>query len=214
MTESGGWGNVGYAHIKSLEEKLLSYPSMKPNETNNAAEADIEDSPLSKTKRKAAMDALQDLGVTLVDLPKERLAKLDLPEALNDAIREAKRITANGAIRRQMQYIGRLMRNVDTAPIIDQLQRWEGKHNAQTAYFHQLERWRTRLIEEEAALQDFMSHFPAVDIQQLRTLIRNARREAAANKPPKSSRELFKLLREVTAPSAAPEEEAEDEAEE
>ena len=172
---------------------------MKPNKTPktpDSAEDSIE--PISKTKRKAAMDELQDIGVTLVGLPKEKLNKLDLPESLLDAVLEAKRITANGATRRQMQYIGRLMREVDTAPIIDQLQRWEGKNNAENAYFHQLERWRTRLIEEEAALAEFIGLYPKADIQQMRTLIRNAKREQEANKPPKSSRELFKLLRETT----------------
>ncbi|HSH73990.1 MAG TPA: ribosome biogenesis factor YjgA [Methylophilaceae bacterium] len=185
---------------------------MKPNKTSQAlnseqagiASMDLEDNsdePLSKTKRKAAMDDLQFIGGTLIELPKEKLAKLDLPETLMDAIREAKRITANGATRRQLQYIGKLMRSVDTAPILDQLQRWEGKHTAENAYFHRLENWRTRLIAEESALSEFMLQFPNVDSQQIRTLIRNARREEAAGKPPKSSRELFKLLREITAES-------------
>jgi ribosome-associated protein len=173
---------------------------MKPNKTTESLNSDQEaQEPISKTKLKAAMDELQDIGVTLVGLPKDRLAKLDLPETLLDAIREAKRITANGATRRQMQYIGRLMRNVDTAPILDQLQRWQGKHSAENAYFHKLERWRDRLINEDAALSEFMLEYPNVDSQPLRTLIRNAKRELAANKPPKSSRDLFKLLREVTA---------------
>jgi len=135
----------------------------------------------------------------LIELPKEKLAKLDLPEILLDAIREAKRITANGATRRQLQYIGKLMRSVDTAPILDQLQRWEGKHTAENAYFHRLENWRTRLIADESVLSDFILQYPSVDSQQIRTLIRNARREETAGKPPKSSRELFKLLREITA---------------
>lgn len=182
---------------------------MKPNKTSqtlNTEQAGLEptdqaDEPISKTKRKAAMDELQDIGATLIELPKEKLAKLDLPEILVDAIREAKRITANGATRRQLQYIGRIMRNVDTAPILDQLQRWEGKHTAENAYFHRLENWRTRLIAEEGVLSEFMLQYPNVDSQQIRTLIRNARREEAANKPPKSSRELFKLLREITAES-------------
>jgi ribosome-associated protein len=111
---------------------------------------------------------------------------------------EAKRLTANGAVRRQLQYLGRLMRDVDSAPIIEQLQKWEGKNNEENARFHVLERWRTRLIAEPNALQEFLASFPQADIQQLRTLIRNAQREEAAQKPPKSSRELFKLLREVT----------------
>ena len=153
---------------------------------------------LSKTKRKAAMEALQDLGGKLVDLPGDKLGKLNLPENLRDAVLEARRITSNGALRRQMQYIGRLMREADTAPIEDQLQRWEGKHTAETAHFHQLERWRERLLKEESALSEFMQRYPHTDSQQMRTLIRNSQREQAANKPPKSSRELFKLLRDIT----------------
>jgi len=174
---------------------------MKPNKTDDMQmkqeNADDESAPLSKTKRKAAMDALQDIGGELVALPKDKLAKLNLPEVLLDAVLEAKRITANGATRRQMQYIGRIMREIDTAPIVDQLQRWEGKHTAENAHFHQLERWRTRLLEDEGAVSEFMQNYPAADSQQLRTLIRNAKREQAASKPPKSSRELFKLLREI-----------------
>ncbi len=171
---------------------------MKPNETDESQASAQDQEPLSKTKRKAAMDALQDLGVTLVGLPKDKLNKLDLPEQLRDAINEAKRITANGATRRQMQYIGKLMREVDTAPIQEQLDRWEGKNVAENAHFHRLERWRSRLIEEETAFAEWLSQYPETDTQQLRTLIRNARREQAANKPPKSSREIFRLLREIS----------------
>jgi len=90
------------------------------------------------------------------------------------------------------------MREIDTAPITEQLARWDGKHTAENAYFHGLERWRDRLINDSNALSEFMELHPATDSQQLRTLIRNAQKEHAANKPPKSSRELFKLLREIT----------------
>jgi ribosome-associated protein len=115
-----------------------------------------------------------------------------------DAIHEAKRITANGATRRQKQYIGSLMREIDIAPIVEQMEKWEGKNTAENAYFHNLERWRTRLIEDESVLAEFIQQYPNIDSQQIRTLIRNARREASLAKPPKSSRELFKLLREIT----------------
>jgi ribosome-associated protein len=158
---------------------------------------------ISKTQRKAEADALQMVGKKLIDLPKERLIKLNLPESLYDAVIEAKRLTANGAIRRQLQFIGRLMRNNDVEPILEQLSRWEGKNNEENARFHALERWRDRLIEESntvqsKALQEFVSIHPDVEIQQIRTLSRNAHKEQTANKPPKSSRELFKLLREIT----------------
>ncbi|MFJ5445949.1 ribosome biogenesis factor YjgA [Methylobacillus methanolivorans] len=168
---------------------------MKPNKTENT-EPGIE--PISKTKRKAEADAQQAIGVTLVGLPKDKLAKLELPEALLDAVNEAKRINSNGALRRQMQYLGRLMRDIDTAPIVDQLQRWEGSHNEENARFHRLEQWRTRLLEDEAALAEFINEYPNTEAQQIRNLIRNARREHAADKPPKSSRELFKLIRGIT----------------
>lgn len=153
---------------------------------------------ISKTKLKAEADALQAIGKKLVDLSKDKLTRLNLPEALFEAVMEAKRITANGAIRRQMQYLGRLMRDVDSAPIVEQLQKWEGKHNEENARFHTLERWRTRLLTDNNAVSEFLLNFPHADSQQLRTLIRNTQREEAAQKPPKSSRELFKLIREIS----------------
>lgn len=94
------------------------------------------------------------------------------------------------------------MRDIDTAPIVEQLARWDGKHTAENAYFHGLERWRDRLISDANALSEFMALHPSTDSQQLRTLIRNAQKELAASKPPKSSRELFKLLREITETNA------------
>jgi ribosome-associated protein len=175
---------------------------MKPKKTNNPAdpaiETDAEEDLLpSKTQLKAEADAQQALGVRLSELPKDRLLKLNLPEAVLEAVLESKRITANGAIRRHRQYLGRLMREIDTAPISEQLARWDGKHTAENAYFHGLERWRDRLIKDPNAVSEFLNLHPQTDSQQLRTLIRNANKELAANKPPKSSRELFKLLRAI-----------------
>ena len=166
-------------------------------EKNYSIDVDA-DLPISKTKLKAEADAQQAIGKKLIDLSKDKLIKLNLPETLFEAVLEAKRLTANGAVRRQLQYLGRLMRDVDSAPIIEQLQAWEGKNVQENARFHTMERWRSRLIAEPNALQEFYSQFPQADIQQLRTLIRNAQREEAAQKPPKSSRELFKLIRELS----------------
>jgi len=178
---------------------------MKPKKTTKDTELAKEpiseaDLPISKTKLKAEADAQQALGVRLTELPKDRLLKLNLPEDVVTAILDTKKITANGAIRRHRQYLGRLMREVDTAPITEQLARWEGKHTAENAYFHGLERWRDRLINDANALSEFMALHPATDSQQLRTLIRNAQKEQAADKPPKSSREIFRVLREITNP--------------
>ncbi|HEY9269202.1 MAG TPA: ribosome biogenesis factor YjgA [Methylotenera sp.] len=176
---------------------------MKPKKTTKDTELAKEpiseaDLPISKTKLKAEADAQQELGVRLTELPKDRLLKLNLPEDVVTAVLDTKKITANGAIRRHRQYLGRLMREVDTAPITEQLARWEGKHTAENAYFHGLERWRDRLINDANALSEFMALHPTTDSQQLRTLIRNAQKEQAAAKPPKSSREIFRLLREIT----------------
>jgi ribosome-associated protein len=150
---------------------------------------------ISKTKLKAEADAAQDIGKKLIDLPKDRLIKLALPESLFEAVMEAKRITANGAIRRQRQYIGKLMRDLDTAAIEEQLAKWEGKNAEENARFHMMERWRTRLLDDVSAVSEFMMAFPKVDSQHLRTLIRNSQIEIKANKPPKNQRELFKMIR-------------------
>ena len=186
---------------------MLSYSSMKPKKTNTgidfsynanlSAKLDAEE-PISKTKLKAEADAQQELGVRLSELPKDKLLKLDLPDTVLTAVLDTKKITANGATRRHRQYLGRLMREIDNVPILEQLARWEGKHTAENAYFHGLERWRDRMVADSNALAEFIALHPKTDIQQLRTLIRNAQKELAANKPPKSSREIFKLLREAT----------------
>lgn len=176
---------------------------MKPKKTTKNPEFDNEvdseaDLLPSKTKLKAEADAQQALGVRLTELPKDRLLKLNLPDDVVQAILDTKKITANGAIRRHRQYLGRLMREIDTAPITEQLARWDGKHTAENAYFHGLERWRDRLITDNNALSEFIALHPSTDSQQLRTLIRNAQKELAANKPPKTSREIFKVLRDIT----------------
>lgn len=158
---------------------------------------DLLDAPrVSKTRRKNEMNALQALGAELVKLSRERLEKMDLPERLRKEIQEAQRITAHGAIRRQMQFIGKLMREVDAEPIIEQLAAIKGESSAAKAEFHALERWRERLLTDDAALTEWLAKHPAADSQQMRQLIRNARREADEHKPPKSSRLLFRLLRD------------------
>ena len=174
---------------------------------------DIDSTIISKTKLKAQADVAQGIGKKLIALSKDRLMKLELPETLFDAVMEAKRLTANGAVRRQLQYLGRLMRDVDSAPIVEQLEAWEGKNTQENARFHTMERWRTRLIAEPTALQEFLTNYPQIDIQQFRTLIRNAQKEETTQKPPKSSRELFKLIREVSEIENPTEESSDDSAE-
>lgn len=153
--------------------------------------------PPSKTKIKKQMHELQDLGEELVGLGKDQLAQLDIPESLRDAIREMHRINKFGAQRRQMQYIGKLMRDVETAPIIAKLNTWKGVSQQHIGYMHQLERWRERLLSDEAALTELLAKYPETDTQRLRTLIRNALKERETGKPAKNFREIFQVLRET-----------------
>ncbi len=156
-----------------------------------------EELPPSKTKIKKQMHELRDLGEELTELGKDQIAQLDIPENLRDAIREMHRMKTFGAKRRQMQYIGKLMRDVDTAPIIARLNAWKGISQQHIGYMHLLERWRERLLENDAALTELLAKYPEADVQRLRTLIRNAQKEREAQKPPKHFRELFQVLREI-----------------
>lgn len=144
------------------------------------------------------MTALQKLGGELVELNAQQLESMQLPEALLDAVREAQRLTKHEAKRRQMQFIGRLMRDLDAVPIRDRLEQWKGKGREHTAQLHAIERWRDELLAGDQALERFLGQYPGANSQQLRTLIRNARREQGAALPPKSYRELFRVLREMT----------------
>ena len=157
-----------------------------------------DDLPLSKTQRKKLDHALQAIGEELVALPADKLRQLNLSERLHDAVLEARNISKFGALSRQMQYIGRLMReDGDGEAIRRQLDIWSGVSRQDTAQLHRIERWRTRLLAEDSALQEFLDGYPGADAQRLRTLIRNTRMEYAAGKPPKNFRELFQELREI-----------------
>ena len=155
------------------------------------------DLPVSKTRRKQEMHALQTLGETLAGLPGEQLARLDLPEVLRDAIAHARGIAQRGARRRQLQYIGRLMRGVDADRIRDQLDAVQAGAAKDVAILHRAERWRERLLSEEDSLADFVNSFPSTDVQKLRTLLRNAKREFAQQRPPRYFRELLRNIRQT-----------------
>lgn len=157
----------------------------------------MDDLPLSKTRKKELSHALQKLGVQLVELSRDQLASIELPETLREAVREAQRITAHEGRRRQIQYIGRLMRDIDPAPIQERLDAWRGQSKAEVARQHALETLRERLLTDDAALTEYAQKHPQVDLQALRNLIRNARKEATAGRPPKSYREIFKVIRDA-----------------
>lgn len=156
---------------------------------------EVEDTRPSKTQLKREMDALQDLGETLVGLDGARLASLDLPERLVDAIVLARGITRHEARRRQIQYVGRLMREVDPAPIRAALERWETVPREEKARFATLERWRERLLDDPQAIDAFVAAHPAADRDALARAVAAARAERGSGGPPKAFRELFKWLR-------------------
>lgn len=154
---------------------------------------------LSKTQIKNQMHELQELGVRLTKLSAETLVKIDLPEALVDALLLQKKITSHGALKRQIQYIGRLMRQVDTEPIRIFLDTLAGENNAHNAFLHRLEALRTELLlpDNGSALAKLLTEYPHIDGSKIRTLIRNARKEKEQNKPPKAYRVLFQELKQA-----------------
>ncbi|MFZ9645800.1 MAG: DUF615 domain-containing protein [Rhodocyclales bacterium] len=151
----------------------------------------------SKTKAKEESDSLQELGKRLVGVGNDRLKKLDIPETLADAVREAKRISSFGALRRQMQYIGKLMRDVDIEPIQEMLDELDGVSNKANARFHALEKQREKLLADESIITTLKNEHPDLDVSALRTLRRNALKEQAENKPPKAYRAIFQLLKSL-----------------
>lgn len=153
--------------------------------------------PASKSQRKRDMDALQDIGRALTELPAAKLKKMNLDDGLLVAVLDFQKITANGAKRRQLQYIGKLMRDIDPEPIEQQLAALRGDSSAHTRWLHLLERWRERLVEDDSHVQQLINDFPQLDVQQLRTMVRNARKEREESKPPKANRQLFQLLKEL-----------------
>jgi ribosome-associated protein len=157
-----------------------------------------EDLPISKTRRKQQMDELQALGEELVTLSPERLKKIALPESLRDAVSAAQRMTRpDEARRRQMQYIGRLMRDAEIEPIRAALALLRGESASETAKLHRLERWRTELLADEKVLHEIATRYPQADLQHLRSLRRAALKEAEQNKAPRSSRAIFQFLKDI-----------------
>jgi ribosome-associated protein len=150
----------------------------------------------SKTQAKRRMEDLQHLGMALVELNKAQLERFDLPDNLLIAILEAQKITANGAIRRQSQYIGKLMRNVDAQSIREKLDEINGVHKASVRKLHECEKWRDSLLANDSELNLFITTYQVGDIGQLRSLIRQVRKEIVQNKQ-HNYRKLFQFIRDI-----------------
>ena len=164
---------------------------------DNQEEEDDEIIWVSKSEIKRDAEELKRLGAELVDLGKNALEKIPLDEELLAAIELAQRIKKEGR-RRQLQLIGKMLRSRDVEPIRQALDKLKNRHNQQVALFHKLEALRDRLIDQgDEAMNEVITLYPHADRQQLRSMIRNAQKEKAGNKPPKSSRQIFQYLREL-----------------
>jgi len=153
---------------------------------------------ISKSQRKRELDELKALGWKLLDFSDDALRQLQLPDLLLEAIRTAKKIRAHGARKRQMQYIGKLMRDIDEAPVRAAVEARAHQQDTNTRDFHQIEELRDRLIAGgDSALPDVLASFPHCDRQRLRKLVRQARTELEAGQPPRVARTLFRYLREL-----------------
>ncbi len=173
--------------------------------------------PPSKSQRKRDMDALQNLGKELCNLPTDRLKKLDMPERLREALLDWQRFTKHEAKRRQLQFIGKLMRDVDVEPLQEALDIMKGVSAQENARIHRWEQLRQQLMDDEAALGDIAELYPRANLQHLRQLRRNALKEAEQQKPPRAFREIFRQLRLLDEQTTPPESEpldSEDEQEE
>lgn len=157
-----------------------------------------DDSKKSKSQLKREMTALQELGEALTKLTDRDLRRVPLDDDLKEQILKARSIHQREGRRRQLQYIGKLMRTIDCTPIETALQRMAAGNRAEARQFHALEDLRDQLIANvDGALEKVLGAYPQVDRQHLRQLMRNAQREQAAGKPPASARKLFRYLREL-----------------
>ena len=174
---------------------------IQPIEHDDSADQDLADERPSKSQLKREMHALQALGVDLVELPKDTLKRMPMPDNLADAVRDARRITDHEGKRRQIQYIGRVMRSLtedEIGALRTALETYRGVNKAETARLHWIEQTREQLIAHDDAFTVFLREHPAADAQEGRTLIRNARKEAQQGKPPRYFRELFQWIKSAS----------------
>ena len=157
-----------------------------------------EDSGPSKSQVKRELLALQALGERLLEIPNPVLARLPVGDEVRAAIDEARRITSHGARRRQVRFIGKLLRSEDASTIERVIQGLDTQAQKDKQRFHALERWRERLLRDgDEAINELIAEYPQADRQHLRGLVRTALKEEREAKPPAASRKLFRYLREL-----------------
>ena len=154
----------------------------------------------SKSEAKRHSNELQKLGEQLVEAARDRVKRVEMPEDVREAILTCQSITNHEGRRRALQFVGKKMRTLDEeeiAIIQRTIDSWKGASKAETASLHALERHREKLLTDDTALTKLLEENPELDVQHLRTLIRNARKEQAESKPPKAYREIFQILKDL-----------------
>jgi ribosome-associated protein len=152
---------------------------------------------ISKTRRKRQAHDLQDLGKALTRLRADQLRRIEMPDDLREAVADCREMTKHEAIRRQLQYIGRIMRDMDCAPIAAQLGALHAPSHLQTTLFHRAERWRADILADPGNVERFVEAHPAADAKRLLELASAAAAERQAEQPPKRYRELFQAINEI-----------------
>lgn len=169
----------------------------RPHHHDDEAAATAAPEQASKSQRKREMQALQTLGEALAELPRERLAAVAMPEALREAIAEYQRTRSHEGRRRQMQYVGKLMRRADAEPLHDAVAAFRLGSARDALLLHEAERWRAELVAADAALQRWAQAHPASDLPRLRSLVQAARVEhrAPEQRHGRSWRALYQFIK-------------------
>lgn len=153
---------------------------------------------VSKSQLKREAQALLELAKNLISMPESRLNSLPLDEDLREAVSFARAIKAHGARKRQLMTVGKMLRNRDNEALLDAVNNIDQKNRQVNARFHHVEAWRDHLVNgSDQDLTKLLEQGPDINVQTLRQLIRNAKKEAQLGKPPVAARKLFKLLREA-----------------
>ena len=171
----------------------------------NESSTENETPEISKSQRKRDAHELLDLAKKLISMPDTRLKRMPLDDDLREEVEFARSIRAHGARKRQLMTVGKMLRNRDTDQLADAVNDIDQKNRQLNSRFHHIEAWRDRLIEgSDKELSELLEQSPDANIQTLRQLIRNAKKEAKLGKPPTAARKLFKLLRETDTQNPLP----------
>ncbi len=157
-----------------------------------------DDDTVSKSRRKRELEELRQLGNKLLDFNEDSLRQLHLPELLLEAVLTGRNITSHVARKRQLQYIGKLLKEFDATPVREAVAAREHQHDTATREFHRIEALREQLLAQgDEAIPAVLAQFPRTDRQHLRKLVRQARQQQTTGQPAGASRALFRYLREL-----------------